>query len=153
MIPKIKKILYTTDLSKNSAYVFRYAINTAEMHKAKIDILYVLQRTPVFPEGEPISADPDENQALAIVRKRVDAFLQEETKDNPDRGKLVSSLIVIAGNPVVKILEKIDELKPDVLVMGTHSKGFISHTFLGSVATNILQRSRIPVFIIPLPAN
>ena len=44
MIPKIKKILYTTDLSPNSAYAFRYAINAAKQHDAKIIFLHVLER-------------------------------------------------------------------------------------------------------------
>ena len=34
MIPKIKNILYATDLSKNSAYAFRYAVISAQKHKA-----------------------------------------------------------------------------------------------------------------------
>ena len=43
MIPQIKRILYTTDLSDNSAYVFRYAINSAKKHDAAIIILHVLE--------------------------------------------------------------------------------------------------------------
>ena len=43
MIPKIKKILYATDLSENSAYAFRYAVNSAQQHGAKIHILHVLE--------------------------------------------------------------------------------------------------------------
>ena len=38
MIPKIQKILYATDLSENSAYAFRYAINSAKKHDADIII-------------------------------------------------------------------------------------------------------------------
>ena len=43
MIPKIKNILYATDLSKNSAYAFRYAVNTAQKHDANIHILHVIE--------------------------------------------------------------------------------------------------------------
>jgi nucleotide-binding universal stress UspA family protein len=43
MIPKIQKILYATDLSPNSAYAFRYAINSALKHDAKIIILHVFE--------------------------------------------------------------------------------------------------------------
>jgi nucleotide-binding universal stress UspA family protein len=43
MIPKIKKILYATDLSKNSAYAFRYAVNSAKKHGAEIIILHVIE--------------------------------------------------------------------------------------------------------------
>ena len=43
MIPQIKRILYTTDLSDNSTFVFRYAINSAKKHDASIIILHVLE--------------------------------------------------------------------------------------------------------------
>ncbi len=49
------------------------------------------------------------------------------------------------------ILQKADELKSDILIMGTHGKGLIAYTFLGSVAQEVLQRIRIPVFVIPIP--
>jgi len=35
--------------------------------------------------------------------------------------------------------------------MGTHEKGNIKITFLGSTAKQVLRRTRKPVFIIPLP--
>ena len=43
MIPNINKILYATDLSDNSAYSFRYAINSALKHDADIIILHVFE--------------------------------------------------------------------------------------------------------------
>ena len=44
MIPKIKSLLYATDLSENSAYAFRYAINSAQKHDARIHIVHALER-------------------------------------------------------------------------------------------------------------
>ena len=44
MIPQIKRILYATDLSDNSAYVFRYAIKFAKEYDAGIIILHVLEQ-------------------------------------------------------------------------------------------------------------
>ena len=44
MIPKIKRILYATDLSDNSAYAFRYAINEALKHDAEVIILHVFEQ-------------------------------------------------------------------------------------------------------------
>ncbi|MBN1382611.1 MAG: universal stress protein [Deltaproteobacteria bacterium] len=152
MIPRIKNILYTTDLSENSTYAFRYALNSAEMHGAKIHILYVLK--PKFIGMYPdvmVEVGPEPKEVIAKIKKRLNVLLQEESKDNPDRAKLVSTIEVIEGDPVVKILEKADQMNPDVIIMGTHSKGFIAQTFLGSVAQNVLQHSRIPVYVIPLP--
>jgi nucleotide-binding universal stress UspA family protein len=152
MIPKIKQILYTTDLSQNSDYVFRYALNSAEMHDAQIDILYVLQYDIAFSAPEFIAMDLEKKPVvLEKIRKRLDDFVQQELKDDPARIKRVSSIQVVEGSPVVEILKMADKLKADMLVMGTHSKGVIAHTFLGSVASSVLQRVRIPVFIVPLP--
>ena len=43
MLPEIKKVLYATDLSRNSAYAFRYAMKFAEVHDADIVILHTLE--------------------------------------------------------------------------------------------------------------
>jgi nucleotide-binding universal stress UspA family protein len=153
MIPKIRKILYTTDLSDNSAYVFRYALNSAEVHDAEIHILYVLKYFFPLPYSFFATSTPEDEQPAILeqIKKRIDDFVQRELKGNPSRINRVASIQVIEGDPVVEILKKADEIKADVLVMGTHSKGLVSQTFLGSVATDVLQHSRVPVFIIPIP--
>jgi len=151
MLPKVKKILYTTDLSQNSTYVFRYALSSAEVHDAKIDVIYVNTPTALaLPDALPIVNSAEKLEMTAKLKKRVEDFIELELKDNPSRASRVSSIQVVDGNPIVEILKKADELKPDVLIMGTHSKGLIAHTFLGSVATSVLQRIRIPVYIIPI---
>ena len=40
MMPKIERILYATDLSPNAEYAFRYAVNSALKHDARIIISY-----------------------------------------------------------------------------------------------------------------
>jgi nucleotide-binding universal stress UspA family protein len=35
--------------------------------------------------------------------------------------------------------------------MGTHGKGILGNTFLGSTAKRVLRRTRKPIMIIPLP--
>ena len=157
MIPKINKILYATDLSKNSAYAFRYAVNTAEKHDAQITIVYVLATsrfvgevdwptdvTKMFAEAKPAQVDR--------IKARVEAIIQRELKDRPEALKnRIVGIEILEGDPAAEILQKAEEMKADVLIMGTHGKGLIAHAFLGSVASQVLQRVRIPVFIIPIP--
>jgi len=57
----------------------------------------------------------------------------------------------VKGSPPEVILSKADELDCDVIVLGTHGKGIIANTFLGSTSKRVLRRTRKPVFIIPLP--
>jgi nucleotide-binding universal stress UspA family protein len=64
---------------------------------------------------------------------------------------LVSKILVQPGHPVEEILKAADEEAYEVIILGTHGKGFLKQTFLGSVARSVLDRARKPVFIIPLP--
>ncbi len=153
MIVKIRKILYTTDLSDNFAYTFQYALNSAEKHQAKIDVLHVLKSKLVVPglTIDEVNAEPD--QVAAFIKMKIDELLQKEIKFNPDRATLVSSIEVLEGDPVTGILQKVREDKPDVIIMGKHGKGILAKALLGSVAMNVIKQSRIPVYIIPYPDN
>ena len=48
MIPQIKKILYATDLSRNSAYAFYYAVDLAQKKGATIVILNTIEPIPAY---------------------------------------------------------------------------------------------------------
>jgi nucleotide-binding universal stress UspA family protein len=52
---------------------------------------------------------------------------------------------------VEEILKAADEEQCSMIILGTHGKGFLKQTFLGSVARSVLDRAKKPVFIIPLP--
>ena len=161
MIPKIKNILYATDLSKNSAYAFRYAINFAVKHDAKIHILHVIDMIPASVEAALKTIPPTEKwevydqikneQMKKYIKKRLEAFCQREFKDNPTFINRIASIEVVEGDPAGEILQKTDDLKANLVVMGTHGKGLLTHAFLGSVAEKVLNWIKIPVFIIPIP--
>jgi nucleotide-binding universal stress UspA family protein len=153
MIPEIKRILYTTDLSPNSAYAFRYAINSAKKHDAGIIILHVVEEMAPFFGEERLKAISEKkiDEAMDRIRKRLKIFCDRELKDDPECADKVVSIEICQGYPPEEILKKVDELNCDVIVMGTHGKGIIRHSFLGSAAGKVLRRVRKPVFIIPLP--
>jgi nucleotide-binding universal stress UspA family protein len=91
MIPRIKRILYATDLSPNSVYALRYAINAAITHDADIVILHVFEKV------DPASSawlDPylseERHQELyneritetkALIQKRLKAIRDNEFKE------------------------------------------------------------------------
>jgi nucleotide-binding universal stress UspA family protein len=161
MIPSLKKILYATDLSKNSAYAFRYAVNSAQKHDAKIHILHVVESVPPSTEGlltqfigeERLKKMREETMESLVerIQERLRQFAARELKRDPKTLKKVASIQVVYGDPAAEILKKADDLDADVVIMGTHGKGTISHAFLGSVSEKVLHRIRRPVYIIPLP--
>ena len=161
MIPRIKKILYATDLTDNSAYAFRYAVNSAQKHDAQIIILHVLESMPTAMEslmGIYIEQTQVQNlwdkvmkEQTQRIHDRLKEFAKRELQNDPETLKRVTQILVVKGEPVLEILKKVNELDCDIIIMGTHGKGAITHAFLGSVAEKVLQRVAKPVFVIPIP--
>ena len=161
MIPKIKKILYATDLSRNSAYAFRYAINSAQKHDAQVHILHVVEKMTPSTEALVSTYLSDEDMKklkegkkqaqIDELKRRLKDFAESELKDNPGELKRVASIVVVEGDPAAEILDKVDSLNCDIVIMGSHGKGLISHAFLGSVSEKVLRQIYKPIFIIPIP--
>jgi len=158
MIPGIKKILYTTDLSKNSSYAFLYATDMAKRHDARIVILHVIEPIPAYAEVYGAMTDEFKRKQREEIIESMKNHLKEfckkaEAQIGPPCVELVSKILVPVGHPPEEILNAADEEGCDVIVVGTHGKGFLAHTFLGSVSNSVLHRTRKPVLIIPLPSE
>ena len=164
MIPQIKKILYATDLTKNSAYAFYFAADLAQKHGAKITIFHCMATiTPyaylasgfvnvpaVLRQAKELEAEQD----IAEIKKRLQEFSRKVgSQIGSSSVDLVSETIVKEGFAAEEILNLADEKECDVIVLGTHGKGWLRGTFLGSVARSVLERTRKPVFVVPLPSD
>ncbi len=156
MIPKIKKILYTTDLTKNSVYAFYYAVDIAKRYNAEIVMLHAVEPISDTAFGTRTEKTLQDQQRISVevIRKRLQEFCQiVEEKNSLACVNLVSKFIVEIGYPAEEILKAVDKEGCDVVVLGSHGKGFLRHAFLGSVSRSVLDRSPKPVFIVPLPSD
>jgi universal stress protein A len=164
MIPPIAKILYATDLTKNSSYAFYFAVDLARKHDANIIILHCVKPVPPSAYAEAgftsvvveIQKEEEENQKeqLSRIKDQLQKFCEKtEAAIGPPCVSLVSDVIVRIGYPVEEILNTADAEKCDVIVLGTHGKGWLKQTFLGSTARTVLERTHRPVFIIPLASE
>ena len=104
MIREIRKILYTTDLSDNSAYAFRYAINSAKKHDARITILHVIEALPKMARAL-VEGHLGEDKHHRIIEETVDTtkdrirnrlklFCETELKDEPGCAECVDAIEV-----------------------------------------------------------
>lgn len=163
MLPAIKNILYATDLSKNSAFAFRYAMILADSLDARITILYIL---PMFDSAMEVPIitqmgvdqyhklmEERSGETIEKIKKRLREFTRREVKDTQKHEERVSSILVHEGDAVDEILKTAERLKSDIIIMGAHGKGILSHTFLGTVPDKVLRRSRIPVLVVPIPKD
>jgi nucleotide-binding universal stress UspA family protein len=161
MLPEIKKILYSTDLSKSSATVFEQVIYLAKKTGADIHILHVVEKLSSDAKMTLETYVMDSKSRHRLLQERTvlaKKKLQERQRYFWDKlnqsdyavRQQIKSIEIIEAYPAETILKTSRELEVDLIVMGTHEKGIL-HSFLGSVAKNVLSRSHIPMLIVPLP--
>jgi nucleotide-binding universal stress UspA family protein len=163
MIPQINKILYATDLTKNSAYAFYFAVNMAREYKARIVILHCVPVIPpqvYFEAGlsaetvlEKAKSQEKEDNVADIKEGLREFCMKSESQIGPPCLDLVSDIIVKESHPVEEILNTADREECDMIILGSHGKGWLKQTFLGSVARSVIERTRKPIFLVPLPSG
>jgi len=161
MVKDIKNILYATDLSRNSAFAFRYALKLANCFDAGITVLYILPLMDSAMEIPIITQMGEDNyyklreeksrETIEGIKGRIRQLSEKEKEDTQMKIDRVSSIMVHEGDPVEEILTTADELNSDIIILGSHGKGILKHTFLGTIPEKVLRRSRRPVLIVPIP--
>ena len=171
MVPEIKKILFTTDLSKHSRHAFNYAVNAANSYGATITILHVMEDVSPYASthlksfiGEDKwqelekSHQQEARQILigkkkegAMIREALHEFCEEIQKDLAECEIMTDEVIVAKGNVVDEILAETQNRGIDLIVMGYHSKGKLEEAVVGSTARRVLRRSKTPVLLVRLP--
>jgi len=162
MVPEIKKILYVTDLSRNAAYAFRYAVRFMESFNAEIVILTIVRgfspvdEVPVVVQmGEKRFLEAREESlknVLERLKRRLENYAKKELSEN-EREKMLEriSIEVKEGDPSVEILKAAEDEDIDMVIMGAHSKEVLNYTFLGRVTQRVLRHIRKPVVVVPIP--
>jgi len=160
LIPEYRTILYATDLTPNAANAFRHALAIARRHDARVHIVHVLPEVDssvvnyvATVMGEETLADLEishKEEVTGKIRQRFDAFAQAELNDSPEDVERVAGIEVLYGHPAAEILKSADRYEADLIVLGSHGKGRLRYTFLGSVAEKILRKARRPVLVVPI---
>ena len=161
MIPEIKKILYTTDLSENARYAFGYAASLANRYDAGVTIFHVLE--DISPTSDSLVINiigedkwqemrgRNEKEVLETIKSRLTKFCDDVQVDLPSCPFITDSIMAKIGNPVDEILQEVENNSYDMVVMGAHGQGFLEDTLLGSVSRRVVRRCKTPVLVIRLP--
>jgi len=160
MIPNIKKILYTTDLSQNARYAFGYAASLANRYDAGITILHVLEDiltadslviNIIGKDKWNESRSRNEKQVLDTIKSRLTKFCDDVQAELPSCPFITDSIKVKIGRPVDEILNEVENSAYDMVVMGAHGHGVLSDALMGSVSRRVVRRCKIPVLVVRLP--
>lgn len=139
----LKKILLPTDFSENSEHALQYAREFTELFDAELHILHVSHQMALehgmsfLPPGD----------LMLDMRPAAKRKLREIANDDWAAERTIVREMR-EGRPFVEIIRYADEVEIDLIIMGTHGWGPISHLLVGSVAERVVQKAHCPVMTI-----
>ncbi|HUH30436.1 MAG TPA: universal stress protein [Rhodanobacter sp.] len=137
----IKYSLVGYDGSDAARRAFRFAVDMARSNAGRVRVVSVLQVTEA-------GADACALMMADSGAERLQELLDELTALVPDAATLID-VELTHGSPGDVLLSQIAQHHVDHLVIGHTARGALARWLLGSVSTNVLARSPVPVTIVP----
>jgi nucleotide-binding universal stress UspA family protein len=147
----LRKILVPTDFSETAAAALHYAVQLARHFAAELHLVHVIH-DPLPLSGRPglvpnlVSGSGYEE---AAIRERLRNLLTPH-----ERTGLRTEVHAVGGvlpGLAIRIFAAGNEC--DLIVMGTHGRGPISHALMGSVVEQVVRAASCPVLTVRHPAN
>jgi nucleotide-binding universal stress UspA family protein len=136
---KFKTIAVAIDLSEAAPPALRYAQAMARMYHSTLVLVHVIDPLAyAFPKGAPSPLAG--NVAAAAELKKIEA-------ETSALGIPVHS-VMESGTICERILEAVRDNRADLLVLGTRAKTEAGRVALGTVARQLLARSRCPILTV-----
>jgi nucleotide-binding universal stress UspA family protein len=127
---------------------YSFALDIAEKMKANILTLHTYLPTVTQPEIQfPFSEDAVEMLNLENYREAADLMHKIAAQSHHEDIDVQHTMA--EGFPVESILRTAQESNASAIVMGSKGSSGIAPVVLGSTATSIVQKSNVPVFIVP----
>lgn len=144
-MPNIQKILVPVDLSPLTDKTISYACDLAKKYDAKPTLFFV-NRPPAayFPE-EFVELPSQLFQDLFEHYEKSLTLAKEEAER---QSMIPIDMKISTGIPATEILREAKEGGYDLIVIGSHGRTGLAHTFLGSVAEKVLRHAPCPVLVV-----
>ncbi|SHI74289.1 Nucleotide-binding universal stress protein, UspA family [Arenibacter nanhaiticus] len=143
----MKNILVAIDFNDNESILIEKAFQLAKAFGSKVWVLHIAAPDPEF-VGYGVGPQ-------YIRDSRAEELRYEHRKIQEHVGflrnnKIDAEGLLIQGATIEMVIKESKKLNADLIVAGHHKHSFLFNAFIGSVSTQIMKKSKIPVLIIPL---
>ena len=142
-----RRILVALDGSAHADEALVQAIDLARATHGTLTLTAVATEPSTWLlTGSSWTAAVDMEKLKAQVEKEYDDLLRAAAKTVPED---ISCERVVAHGPAAKaIVDRLNEGKHDLIVMGSRGRGGVGSLMLGSVSHRVLHESPVPVLIV-----
>lgn len=150
----MKKVLIAIDYNPISEKVAEAGKELAKQMNAEIGLVHVIADINYYGTTYPTFMGYNGyNTAVNLnvnneMRKVAEDFLETAAKHLGEGQPLTTHLA--DGDTANELLRYSKEWSADLLVMGTHSHSTLEKIFMGSVASKVIEKTEIPVYLVPI---
>ena len=146
----ISKILVASDGSDVAWKAVEYAADLAKQTGAVLTILSVAE------EDSFISASVPEVITPTHLRETMEDYLRQVAEAIIRKGEelcqrkgVPTKRVIRYGRPSEEIVKEAEESKADLIVMGSHGKGYLKAALIGSVTFGVMNKeTKVPVLVV-----
>ena len=144
------KILLATDGSDSAKSAVDMLINFPFPRESSATVLTVID-DKLFTLYKPSDLDEDQDRLLQeteqTIKEESEQLLEQEAARLREAG-WSGSTELRRGNPAEEIIQAAEEMKPDLIVLGSHGITGVKHFLLGSVSDRVLEHACCSVLIV-----
>jgi universal stress protein E len=144
---RYERVVAPVDMSDHSAYALRVALSTRLISSGAtlLHAFFPLGKGKMFVAGiEQASIDDYVASERQKAMEELAAFLVAN-----DLGREKWSLLVEDGAPIEIISRAVADIRPDLLVMGTHGRSPVMKALIGSVTEEALRSLSVDILAVP----
>ncbi|HWP98969.1 MAG TPA: universal stress protein [Vicinamibacterales bacterium] len=148
---RFRRLLVATDFSEPSRLAMSYACELADTFEAALHVLHVVSD----PYAQPWASEAFGVPLADVLADWERAARQQLEQAVPPeiRQRREVRLVTRVGQPFFEIIDYAEKERIDLIVMGTHGRGFVAHMLMGSVAEKVVRKAPCPVLIVRSPRH
>jgi nucleotide-binding universal stress UspA family protein len=141
-------ILFATDLSDNSKNAWNVSKNICKTFGSNLIVLNIFDIPTIL--GSPEGLDFKEMDQKIIDKKREELNLFCSTNElKEDFKNRIEFQITEGSSPGHEILKAAENIRPEMIIIGTKGHSNLKHVLLGSTAKDVIEKSSFPVLVVP----
>jgi nucleotide-binding universal stress UspA family protein len=159
MLPKINTIIYACDLENQTQAAMELVLNLANLHKAKIILMHVME--PLNTQASNMISSYISEEVIASMRKdaqkdihsRMEEMLNNYMQQHAEELSTLEyppEILTTSGAPSDCIQQTAKAQNADLIVMNSRTHSRLGQMILGSTANKVIHSSTVPVLVVPI---
>ena len=143
----MKNILVTVDFEEKAVLLVEKAAEIAKKFNSKVWLVHIVAPDPDF-IGYEVGPQYIRDSRAEELRKE-HKLIQKHTQKLKSEGINAEGLL-IQGATREMIIKETEKLKIDLIVIGHHKHSLLFKIFAGSVASEVIKHSSVPILLVPI---